>query len=93
MASRFQIEEMRAREKTRRDTAKREHKRQSTLEVEQARLQFQREEAAAQRAHELMMLERQIHLEQARAGAQPQQAAAPRGFNFGGPPAYDPALV
>lgn len=66
---------MQAEEKANRADRKANTKHQGALDVERLRLQFQREESlrhydnlAAQRAHELEMLHRQVELERAKAG-------------------------
>ena len=71
----FKIAKMQAAEKGNRADRKANMKHQGALEVEHLRLQFQCEESlrhhdnlAAQRTHELEMLNRQIELEHARAG-------------------------
>ncbi|KAM6497403.1 hypothetical protein JOM56_007876 [Amanita muscaria] len=73
--ARYKIAKMQAEGKASRADRKANTKRQGVLEVELLRLQFQREESlrhhnnlAAQRSHELEMLDRQIELERARAG-------------------------
>jgi hypothetical protein len=61
--TRIKIAEVYAKEKTTREKVKR----QSVAEVELERLRFQREEGEKQRAHEVMMMDRQIELERLRA--------------------------
>jgi hypothetical protein len=61
--TRVKIAEVQAKEKTAREKVKR----QAFAEVELQRLQFQREEGEKQRAHEVMMMERQIELERFKA--------------------------
>ena len=70
----FKISKIQAAEKGNRADHKANMKHQGALKVEHLRLQFQREESlrhhdnlAAQRTHELKMLNRQIELEHARA--------------------------
>jgi hypothetical protein len=73
--ARYKIAKMQAEEKGNRADRKANAKQQGALEVEQLRLQFQRDESlrhydnlAAQRAHDLVMLNRQVELERAKAG-------------------------
>lgn len=73
--ARYKIAKMQAEEKANRADRKANTKHQGALEVEHLGLQFQHEESlrhhdnlAAQRSHELEMLNRQIELECARAG-------------------------
>jgi hypothetical protein len=61
--TRIKIAEFQAKEKTARDKVKR----QTLANIELQRLQFQREEGEKQRAHEVMMMDRQIELERLRA--------------------------
>jgi hypothetical protein len=72
--ARYKIAKMQTEEKANRADRKANTKHRGALKVEHLRLQFQREESlhhnnlAAQRSHELEMLNRQIELEHARAG-------------------------
>lgn len=61
--TRVKIAEVQAREKT----ARKKLKHQTLANTELQRLQFQREEGEKQRAHEIMMMDRQIELERLRA--------------------------
>jgi hypothetical protein len=61
--TRIKLAEIHATEKTAREKVKR----QTFADVEVERLRFQREEGEKQRAHELMMMDRQIELERLRA--------------------------
>lgn len=61
--TRVKLAEIHAKEKTAREKVKR----QAFAEVEVERLRFQREEGEKQRAHEVMMMDRQIELERLRA--------------------------
>jgi hypothetical protein len=61
--TRVKIAELQAKEKTAREKVKR----QTAANIEFQRLQFQREEGEKQRAHEVMMMDRQIELERLRA--------------------------
>ncbi|KAG6835294.1 hypothetical protein H0H93_003021 [Arthromyces matolae] len=65
-------------------------KRQSAFEMERLRLEHQRREGEAQRAHELAMLERQLELERLRHAPPPSSAGptAPGTWQFG----IDPSL-
>ena len=72
-------------------TAKTEHsnqretiKRRTNMELELARMQHQRDETAAQCAHETAMFDRQAALEMARGGQ--------GGYGIGGPSAIHPGL-
>jgi hypothetical protein len=75
LQARFKIAKMQAKEKANRADRKADIKHKGALEVELLCLQFQREESlrhhdnlAAQRTHELEMLNRQVELERAKAG-------------------------
>jgi hypothetical protein len=61
--TRVKIAEVQAKEKTEREKVKR----QAVTELELEHLRFQREEGEKQRAHEVMMMDRQIELERFRA--------------------------
>lgn len=61
--TRIKIAEVQAKEKTAREKLKR----QTLANIELQRLKFQREEGEKQRAHEVMMMDRQIELERLRA--------------------------
>jgi hypothetical protein len=61
--TRIKIAEVQAKEKTTREKVKR----QGLAGIELERLRFQREEGEKQRAHEVMMMDRQIELERMRA--------------------------
>lgn len=66
-AARLQMSAHSAKEKTKRELIKREAAHNTALEIEQLRLKHQVEEGARQRAHDLMMIDRQIQLEELRA--------------------------
>lgn len=78
--SRFKIATVNANAKTHRAIEREKIKRRAALELEANRLQHHAQEAAAIRAHEIQMMDRQIALEAAKAG------------NHGGPFAIDPSL-
>jgi hypothetical protein len=63
--NRIKIAKINATAKTDRATQRETIKRQSNMDMELARMQHQREEAAAQRAHEAAMFDRQATLEMA----------------------------
>ena len=64
----IKIAKINATAKTERSNQRESIKRRTNLELELARMQHQRDEAAAQRAHEAAMFDRQASLEMARAG-------------------------
>lgn len=65
--SRAKIALEKAKEKTSRAATREKIKHQGLLAIENARMQFQREESERHRQHELLMLERQIELERVKA--------------------------
>ena len=76
--NRFKIATVNADAKTLRAIEKEKIKRRAVLELDATRLQHHAQEAAANRAHEVYMMDRQIALETAKAG------------NRGGPAPYVP---
>ena len=93
-SQRLKIIEVKQKEKTRRSQAK--YQTQSKLEL--ARMRHQEQQAALQRQHDLVMMERQMELERLRSTtAYPQALLAPQAGAYSGP-AYggrfgiDPAL-
>ena len=70
-AARLEITRFAAKEKTAREAIKRQAAQDTALEIERLRLEFQREEGARQRAHELAILERQIQLERIKSNIDP----------------------
>ncbi|KAI6000094.1 hypothetical protein EDD15DRAFT_2193544 [Pisolithus albus] len=64
------MNEINAREKTARERIKRKVAHDTAVELETMRLRVQREEAAAQRAHELAMMDKQIQLALLQQGGQ-----------------------
>ncbi|KAI5999228.1 hypothetical protein EDD15DRAFT_2363296 [Pisolithus albus] len=67
---RVSMNEINAREKTARERIKRKVAHDTAVELETMRLRVQREEAAAQRAHELAMMDKQIQLALLQQGRQ-----------------------
>lgn len=63
-AARLQMILYTSKEKTKRELIKREAACNTALEIERLHLKHQQKEADCQRAHELMMMDRQIKLEQ-----------------------------
>ncbi|KAI6011736.1 hypothetical protein EDC04DRAFT_2609790 [Pisolithus marmoratus] len=70
-AAHMEMNLVNAKERTKQEHIKRQAACETALEVEQLCLQHQQEEAACQHAHELTMMERQIYLEQLKAGIDP----------------------
>ena len=79
--NRIKIAKINATAKTERSSQRETIKRRTNMELELARMQHQRDEAAAQRAHEVAMFDRRAALEMARAGQ--------GGYALGGPPRSD----
>jgi hypothetical protein len=100
--SQIKIAKTNAVEKTTRALEREKLKRQGQLNIELARMNHQADEAAAQRAHEIFMMDRQIQLEAMKAGHGSPVPYAGRpnygnGPGYGGGPAgapftLDPAL-
>ena len=67
-AARLQMTLHTSKEKTKRELIKREAARNTALEIKRLRLKHKQKEADCQRAHELLMMDRQIRLEQLQAG-------------------------
>lgn len=82
--NRIKIAKINATAKTERSNQRETIKRRTNMELELARMQHQRDETAAQRAHETAMFDRQATLEMARAGQ--------GGYGIGGPSAIHPGL-
>lgn len=82
--NRIKIAKINATAKTERSNQRETIKRHTNMELELARMQHQRDETAAQRAHETAMFDRQAALEMARAGQ--------GGYGIGGPSAIHPGL-
>jgi hypothetical protein len=96
--SQIKIAKTNAEEKTTRALEREKLKRQGQLNIELARMNHQAGEAAAQRAHEIFMMDRQIQLEAMKAGhgSPVPYAGGGGGPGYGGPAGapftLDPAL-
>ena len=91
--SQIKIAKANAEEKTTRALEREKLKRQGQLNIELARMNHQAGEAAAQRAHEIFMMDRQIQLEAMKAGhGGPVSYAGGGGGPAGAPFALDPVL-
>jgi hypothetical protein len=91
-SQRLKIVEVKQKEKTRRLQAKF----QTQNELEHARMRYQEQQAALQRQHDLLMMERQMELERIRAAANPQAAFASGAYHgpaYGGRFGIDPNLA
>lgn len=92
--SQIKIAKTNAEEKTTRALKREKLKRQGQFNIELARMNHQVREAAAQRAHEVFMMDRQIQLESIKAGLgyPVPYVGGGGGGPAGAPFALDPAL-
>lgn len=77
-AAQMEMSHLNAKERTAREVIKRQAAQETALKIEQLCLKYQQEESAHQRAHELMMLDRQLQLEQLKMGIRPGPVIDPQ---------------